>query len=401
MSRAIRLSVAALGLLAAACGDDTAEDRQPAETCTTTLAPSADDQTAVQEAFIQAASGSTLCFSDGTYTFTDELSLTVPGITLRGVGDGAILDFAGQEAGANGINVTGDDFAVENLVIKNTPGDGIRVSNVDGVTFRKLRVSWDAGSVTENGAYAIYPVGCTNVLVEDCEVTGASDAGIYVGQSRSIVVRRNVAHGNVAGIEIENSTGAEVYENEAFDNTGGILVFNLPNLPAGMGERVLVRDNVVADNNRENFAPAGNIVAMVPPGTGLMILAADQTELKNNEVTGNDSAGVFVVSYQTVEQLGAGGAEDPDFDKYSSATWIHDNTFENNGSAAHAPLTAFRTTGADVIFDGWDDPDDETNALCVADNGATTFFNLRIGENKQTSLSSFSCTLDPLPPVSL
>ncbi|MFZ4083138.1 MAG: right-handed parallel beta-helix repeat-containing protein [Pirellula sp.] len=46
---------------------------------------------------------------------------------------------------------------------------------------------------------------CTNFLIEDCIAIGASDAGIYVGQSQDIVVRNCRAERNVAGIEIENS----------------------------------------------------------------------------------------------------------------------------------------------------------------------------------------------------
>ena len=392
-----RLPLLALLALGAACGDDTEAQGQQAQTCAVTLAPSDDDQTNVQTAFIQAAAGSMICFADGTYRFTDELSLTVPGITLRGVGDAVIFDFAEQQAGGNGLNVTGDDFTVENLTIKNSPGDGIRVSDADGVTFRNLRVSWDAGSVTENGAYAIYPLGCTNVLVEDCEVSGASDAGIYVGQSKQIVVRRNVVHGNVAGIEIENSDDAEVYENHAFDNTGGILVFNLPNLPAGMGARVLVRDNVVESNNRANFAPAGNIVALVPAGTGVMVLAADETEIRDNTIENNVSAGVLVLSYQTVELMGDPGAEDPSFDKYSSHTWIRGNAFTENGKDPKGPLAAF-VTSADVVWDAWADAD-AGPALCVQNEGAS-FRNLKFGEAADKRLADLNCALEPLPSVS-
>jgi len=395
--RHVRLPLLALLAVGAACGEDaTGEDRPAAESCTVTLEPSADDQTNVQTAFIEAAAGSTICFADGTYTFTDELSLTVPGITLRGIGDAVVFDFAGQEAGANGLNVTGDDFTIENFTIKNSPGDGIRVSDADGVTFRKLRVSWDAGSVTENGAYAIYPLGCSNVLVEDCEVSGASDAGIYVGQSSNIIVRRNRVHGNVAGIEIENSNDAEVYENHAWDNTGGILVFNLPNLPAGMGARVLVRDNVIEGNNRANFAPAGNIVALVPPGTGVMVLAADQTEIRGNTIENNQSGGVLVASYQTVESIGGGGAEDPSYDKYTSGTWIRDNVFAENGKSPKSVLAPYVTT-ADVVWDAYES--EPGTALCVQNEGAT-FRNLKLGESKDTRLVDLDCAFEPLPSVS-
>src|SRR3546814_1516361 len=78
---------------------------------------------------------------------------------------------------------------------------------------RRVRAEWTGGPSTDNGAYGLYPVQVDNVLIEDSVVKGASDAGIYVGQSTNIIVRNNRAEGNVAGIEIENSTGADVYGN--------------------------------------------------------------------------------------------------------------------------------------------------------------------------------------------
>jgi nitrous oxidase accessory protein NosD len=76
------------------------------------------------------------------------------------------------------------------------------VTGAEDVTFRDIKVSWDAGSATENGAYAVYPVNSSRVIVEDSEVVGAADAGIYVGQCNQAIVRNNVVYGNVAGIEI-------------------------------------------------------------------------------------------------------------------------------------------------------------------------------------------------------
>ena len=111
------------------------------------------------------------------------------------------------------------------------------------------------------------------MLIEDCIARDASDAGIYVGQSENIIVRRNRAEHNVAGIEIENSINADVYENIATDNTGGILVFSLPDLPKKVGRHCRVYNNQIVENNHPNFAPKGNTVASVPAGTGVMIMA--------------------------------------------------------------------------------------------------------------------------------
>jgi len=397
----IRTLLPTLCLLAAACGDGTGGGDGTTDRCTITLAPSSNDQETVQTAFIEAASGSTICFEEGIYRFSDELSITVPGITVRGVGDAVVFDFADQEAGANGLHVSGDDFTIENLAIRNTKGDGIRVDGVDGAVFRRLHVSWDAGSVTENGAYAVYPVKSSNVLVEDCTVTGASDAGIYVGQSRKAVVRRNRVFGNVAGIEVENTTDAEVYENEVRDNTGGILVFNLPHLESGLGARTLVRDNRIEANNRANFAPEGNIVALVPAGTGVMLLAADQVELRGNEIRGNDSIGVLVLGYGAVTTIDPSRPppDDPAYDPYSSGIWIHGNAFEGNAGAPKGLLAAMGPM-ADVVWDGFDDPALEGTGLCIQNEGAT-FRSLNLGETKNTRLGDHDCALEPLPSVSL
>src|SRR3546814_8598283 len=83
----------------------------------------------------------------------------------------------------------------------NTKGDGIKSKGADRIVYHKLRVEWTAGPKATNGAYGIYPVESTDVLIDSVYVRGASDAGIYVGQSKNIVVRDSVATENVAGID--------------------------------------------------------------------------------------------------------------------------------------------------------------------------------------------------------
>src|SRR6266568_954230 len=204
----------ALLLAAAACGSSSS-----GKECTKTLTHGTDDQTAVQTALIGAKSGDLVCFSAGTFTFTDELSLSVSGVTLRGAGKATtILDFSAQATGGNALKVTGGDFIVEHLTVKDPKGDGIRTEGVTNVTFRDIRVYWSAGPRSGNGAYGVYPVLTTNVLIDGIEVSGAADAAIYVGQSKNILVQSSTAFDSVAGIEIENSTDAEVVNNTSHDN---------------------------------------------------------------------------------------------------------------------------------------------------------------------------------------
>ncbi len=383
--------------------------------CDFALSPSADgnDYEVVSDVLIdKVQSGNTICFCPGTYQFDRELSLqTKPNVTVKGLGDtpdAVVLDFAGQTEGDDGVFVQADGFTIENLAIKNSPGNGIVVRGAEDVVFRKLHVSWDAGSVTENGAYAVYPVSSTRVLVEDSTVIGAADAGIYVGQCNDAIVRRNTVYGNVAGIEIENTTNAEVYENKAYDNTAGILVFVLPNLEKNDGNKALVRDNEIYENNRENFAEPGTIVAKVPPGTGMLLLSADETEIRNNVIRDNDTTGVLVFSLKTLEFL-LGGTPDPETDAYPETNFVHSNDFSGNGTNPGSILADWGVNPLEnVIWDGTLDPA-KTNvqALCLGDPPVTSYRNIHSEQGglgnatvHTTESTEVECTLPAHPGVS-
>ena len=256
-------------------------------------------------------------FGEGTFEFDQTLSCDVSDITIRGQGqDKTILSFAkqGQGTGGEGLSISSKEkCTIENLAVVDAKGDAIKINRCDGLTLRGVRTSWTGGPKTENGAYGLYPVLCKNVLIEDCIATDASDAGIYVGQSTNIIVRRNRAENNVAGIEIENSVNADVYENVATGNTGGILVFSLPDLELKVGRNCRVYNNEIVGNNHENFAPKGNAVANVPPGTGVMILASRQVEVFDNKIKDNQSAGMSICSYLVTQKP---FEKDPGYDPY-------------------------------------------------------------------------------------
>jgi parallel beta-helix repeat protein len=293
----------------------------------------------------------------------------------------------------------------------------------DDVTFRKLFVTWDAGSVLENGKYGIFPRAADNVLIEYSEVIGASDAGIYVGQCLGGTVKNNKAFANVAGIEIENSENVEVYDNEAYDNSSGILAFQLPGLSRD-ANNVLIRDNDIYCNNRDNFAAEGSIVANVPSGTGVLVLAGENFEFRNNLIDGNISTGVLIASHVILCQL----AEErmdclsgwPDgFDLYPTQVYINDNTFINNGQDPQGFFGALIEGGAlptpleDVIWDGYMAPPGEADPeIClgltdlpsyrdVSDDQCgtaanTTELGVCIFLNSNTDTADRTCTRDEL-----
>jgi parallel beta-helix repeat protein len=345
----------------------------PLMAATHSVAPGEGAQERLQEALILAEPGDEIVLEAGRFVLTDGLSLDVDGVTLRGAGSKeTVLDFTGQSDSGEGLLVTSDNVTLRDFAVENPKGDGIKSKGADGIVYQGIRVTWTGGPLSSNGAYGIYPVESTGVLVVGCEVSGASDAGIYVGQSRDITVRHSLVQYNVAGIEIENSRNAVVEENLATHNTGGILVFDLPGLPVMGGGDVVVRRNLVTENDVDNFAPPGNIVGGVKRGTGILVMANDNVLLVENVLTKNDTAQVMVVSYTLP-------FDDERYNPYPRNVVVAANIYEDGGSApdldgAEALLEAFGGALPPVLWDGLQDGD--AIALSVSEGTAGWSLNL-------------------------
>jgi parallel beta-helix repeat protein len=207
-----------------------------------------------------------------------------------------------------------------------------------------LHAIWQVSDST-SGGYAIYPVLCKNVLVENCYAQGASDAGIYVGQSDSAIVRKCKAFKNVAGCEIENTSNAQVYDNEFWGNTAGFLIFDLPDL-SKRGGHVKAYNNYFHDNNERNFAKSGSFgstwgVGNAAPGSGVVILAASDIEIYNNRIINNNSNAISIVSGFFIDENAAAKMNDNYFPIPRNVN-IHDNKLEI-GSTFPQPMYEHHT----------------------------------------------------------
>ena len=287
--------------------------------------PGENAQEELQEALILMSEGDTLIMRSGFYQFEDGISLDVDNVTVIGEGmNETILDFKNQQSGAQGFLVTSNKVTLKDFAILDAKGDALKVIGSKGINMINLRTEWTGGPKSTNGAYGFYPVESEDVLIDGCIAIGASDAGIYVGQSKNIIVRNSIAQYNVAGIEIENSYYADVYNNLASHNTGGILIFDLPDLPQQGGHHIRVFDNKSIDNDTDNFAPEGNIVGEVPRGTGIIIMANSDVEIFNNVMSGNGTVNLSVVSYSDK-------TDDPNYYPHPRRIQIHNNTYGPGG----------------------------------------------------------------------
>jgi parallel beta-helix repeat protein len=377
-------------------------------------------QKSLQEKFINAGDGDTIHIAAGNFMFTRGLQIEgKKNLVITGSGEeNTILSFSAQNEGAQGILVTNcSNLTIQNLTIQDARGDNLKISDTRNLTLSHIRSRWTGPPSSKNGAYALYPVLCKQVLIEYCEASGSSDAGIYVGQSDSVIIRNNKAWQNVAGIESENSRWVEIYNNEAYDNAGGLLVFDLPGLTQ-YGHTTHLFRNYIHDNNHENFAAPGNIVAGIPSGSGIMILATHNLEMDDNDIKNNRTVGTGIISYELVAALSEGessdvlgeGAvqtvqnnfrQDSLYNPFPYDISIHNNRYTNNHwfpTISHeiGLLLLWKSFGSppDIAFDGIR-PDNSDPLICIGNNGLTfSFINLDAAhdfENLSKDISKFSC----------
>ncbi|MFO0889976.1 MAG: parallel beta-helix domain-containing protein [Isosphaeraceae bacterium] len=336
---------------------------------------------------IKAKPGEVIEFGTGKFEFQATLSLDVSKVTLRGQGaDKTILSFKDQGQGTGG---EGTPDHVEGRGDASGPGrrgrqgrrdQGQRHEGPDPET-RPHRMD---GRVEGDQRRLRHLSGALHRRADrGLHGSRASDAGIYVGQSENIIVRRNTVEQNVAGIEIENCTRADVYENTATDNAGGILVFTMPDLPKKDGRHCRSLQEQREVQQSCELCPQGEHRRLGAPGTGVMIMASDEAEVFDNDIEGNQTAGLSIVSYLLTEKP----LKDEQYDPFCESIHVHHNRFKGNGGKPDGALGQLvaQVVGSplpDMLYDGMINPAKAKDgvlpkelAIHIRDNGEATFAN--------------------------
>lgn len=381
--------IAAMLVGAQSCEDD--QDLHSCSDCEDCMIRPNMTQSEIQERLINPKC-SAVWFEAGTFNLTSTLTVDDrENFKVVGKGKGqTILSFAGQSGGGDGLLVTNAvNFTIEGLTVQDAKGDAIKVKDSYLVTFRNVEAVWTAERSSANGGYGIYPVLCTGVLIEGCYARGASDAGIYVGQSTDAIIRNSKAEGNVIGIEVENTINADVHNNEMQDNAAGMMVLDLPGLTQ-YGQKTRVFNNLIVENNGDNFAVPGGFAAVAPAGTGILLMATRDVEVFDNTIEGNNVVGLGMISFASVAALlGIPIPPDPNYDVHCERIYVHDNEFSKSGNVNAGPgqtdiglLLINNFAGnpiPDVVVDGFFKSGiGENGGLCLKDNVGAGFVNLDI-----------------------
>lgn len=318
-------------------------------------------------AMIQLRPGDVMEFGCGYFDLYHGLLIqATEDVEIRGCGkNDTVLNFRQSDnvTGLEALNVRG--ITVKDLTILDSPGDAFKLKGVKWGTLLGVRAMWSGGGEPINrenfrerlqvqctqppmnegdptpdyvpssasGRYGIYPVESENILVADSESIGASDAGIYVGQTNTAIIRNSRAAYNVMGFEIENVQGGEYDSNLAECNTGGFLIYDLENITQ-YGDTSVMLNNVARNNNTYNFAHSG-LVSAVPRGTGFITLGYDNIEVYSNLFENHSTAAIIHTSYELID--GKGKTSDKKLDPYTEGLHIHGNVMKNSGYSLPAP----------------------------------------------------------------
>jgi parallel beta-helix repeat protein len=311
----------------------------------------------IQAAIDAAHPGDVIAIESGTYR--EGVTITTPRLTIIGADDAGPVVIENPGGVDDGFDVLdgADGFVLQRVTVRDFAKNGVYLTDVDGFYLQDV--------TTENdGEYGIFPVLSANGVIEHCTASGHSDTGIYIGQSRQIVIRDNTAFNNVSGILIENVDSVTVTDNESYDNRGGISAVLAPRLKRTTSSNVIIESNHVHDNNHASFPNAEGLAAALPSGIGIMVLGTDSVTVRANTVTGNNFFGIGVAT-ALLESILSGSPTSlfAGMEPTSNNVRTESNVLSANGTKPSIPLYP----AADLVWDGsgsgncWEDNDFATS----------------------------------------
>ncbi len=271
------------------------------------------DYPTIQSAVDAAEPGDLVLVQPGTYR--EAVLVTTPGLVIRGVDrNQVILD--GELTRTNGIHVTADGVAIENMTARNFTVNGFFWDGVTGYRGSYL-------TAIDDWVYGIYAFDSVDGVLEHSYASGSWDAGFYIGQCDpcDAVVTDVLAEFNGLGYSGTNSSGnIFIVNSEWRHNIAGIAPNTLDSELLPPVHDVVVAGNYIHDNGELERAPSGSF-EWAGWGNGVMLAGARDSVVRDNLIVNNPSAGVLVFSMIDANLWRSGGNE------------VRDNVIRGSGRA--------------------------------------------------------------------
>lgn len=316
----LALALAVTIVVAAGCGSDTNDSLPPSPTASastsaaTTAAPpgtgagtTIDDEVGlpviealdvpadyptIQAAVDEARPGDLVLIAPGVYR--EAVTVQTDDLTIRGVErETVILD--GDFTLDNGIFVSADRVAVENMTARNYTVNGFYWTEVEGYRGSYL-------TAIRNGDYGVYAFDSTKGQFDNSYASGSPDAGFYIGQCFpcDAVLDNVIAEHNGLGYSGTNAGGNLVIANSVFRNNRVGVVPNSGSYELCYPQRDnVIVGNLVYDNNQGD-TPAID-VARLAQGNGILAAGGVDNVIERNRVYDHDRTGIALVPFPEEE----------------------------------------------------------------------------------------------------
>jgi hypothetical protein len=259
----------------------------------------------IQAAVDKAKAGDKIRVKNGVY----KESVTVSGRKkrfLRLVGNRkkpgkVILDGQNKKSRQNGIFINGaDGVTVDGFKARDYAANGFFAVNVVGYKMTHLIAE-------HTGVYGIYAFNSKGGEMSHSEAYYNNDAGYYIGQTpqqtkpiRSIVKDVD-SWGNALGWSGTNMRYVTITKSRFYNNAAGIVPNALDSEKYPPAEDNVISDNDIFWNNFDFHKGApfkireDGTAALIPVGTGVVLLGGHRNRVENNRIFGNFLAGVVAV----------------------------------------------------------------------------------------------------------
>jgi hypothetical protein len=267
----------------AALGDPATES--PSEWSGTTLHVPRDYPT-IQSAVDAAAPGDLVLIQRGTYR--EEVQVTTPGVTLRGVDRNEVV-IDGEFQRPNGVSVLfADGVAVENMTAINNTSNGFFWSGVRGYRGSYL-------TAVNNAVYGIYAFDSSDGLFEHSYASGSPDAGFYIGQCDpcQATITDSISEWNGLGYSGTNASSELYIVDSVFrHNVAGIAPNTLDGELLPPFHDVNVVGNLVHDNG--NIEAPALAFEWAAQGNGILLAGGGDSYVARNRVFNHPQSGIAI-----------------------------------------------------------------------------------------------------------
>ncbi|HYN17631.1 MAG TPA: right-handed parallel beta-helix repeat-containing protein, partial [Actinomycetes bacterium] len=238
-----------------------------------------EDHRTISAAVAAARPGDLVLIGPGVYR--EEVKVAVPSLIIRGRDRNRVV-IDGEFQRPNGISVTADEVAVENLTVRNALINGLFWTGVRG---------YRASYVTayNNKDYGIYAFDSVDGLFEHSYASGSPDSGFYIGQCHpcDAVIDQVVAEHNALGYSGTNAGGnLQIVRSTWRSNWAGIVPNTLDSELLPPFRQVDIAGNQVQGN--DNRGAPGVPLEWGAFGNGIVLGGGNDSLVQRNRVVDHE-----------------------------------------------------------------------------------------------------------------